>query len=105
MTGTMPVVAELFDGGAIDVGHAAHVAQVDHFAVFPLQLNALAGQYVGGVEVERLGLAADFDDLLGELLVDLAGQHALDDLQRGVVGVAASLDEPRLRARPRPWRG
>ena len=38
------------------------------------------------------------DDLVGKLLVHFAGQHALDDLQRGVVGIAASLDEVWLEA-------
>ena len=35
-------------------------------------------------------------DPAGELLVDFAGQHPLDDLQRGVVGIAAALDETGL---------
>jgi len=33
---------------------------------------------------------------MGEILVDFAGQHALDDGQRIGVGVAAPLNEPRL---------
>ena len=53
-------VAEVFDGGAIDVGDAADVAQVDRFAVFAVELDALAEEHVGGVEVQRLGPAAEF---------------------------------------------
>ena len=81
-----------------DPGDAAHVAQVDPLAIFAFQVDALAEEHVGGVEVQRLGLAAEIDDLVGQLLVHFAGQHVLDDLQRGVVGIAASLDEVRLEA-------
>ena len=47
---------------------------------------------------ERRRAPAKLFDPLGDVLVRLIGQHALDDLERGVVRVAASLDEARLEA-------
>ena len=105
MTGTMPACAELFDRGPIDAGHRAHVAQVDRLAVVVGQRDPLAEQDVGGAEVQRPGPAAELVDAVGEILVDFAGQHPLDDGQRGVVGVAAALDEAAAAGRPRPWPG
>ena len=48
-------------------------------------------------------LAAEFDDPLGKILVDFAGQHLLDDVERVGVGIAAALDELGFAIRPRPW--
>ena len=47
-------------------------------------------------EVERHRPAAELLDLRGDRFVDLAGQHALDDLQRRIIRVPPALDEPRL---------
>ena len=72
------------------------MAQVDRLAVGTIERQAFAKEHVGRAEVQRLGLAAVVLDLPGESLIDFAGQDPLDDGQRGVVGVAASLDEARL---------
>ena len=63
--------------------------------------------------VQARGAAAELVDVPHDVGVDLLGQHAGDDLERGVVGVAPALDEARRRgpafsiatviALPPPW--
>ena len=49
-------------------------------------------------EVERRGTAAELLDAVGDSFVGFVGQHALDDFERGVVGIAAALDKARREA-------
>ena len=106
ITGTMPCVAELLDGVADRRGSRADVAQVDRLAAVAVEAGSArrtARCWCGSSAAWPGRRASSICG--GEVLVDLAGQDPLDDLQGGVVGVAAALDEPGLPARPRPWPG
>ena len=93
--GDLAGVAEVFDRGAVDAGDTADVAEVDLAAGVIFQCGLLAEQDVGRAEVERHGAAAEIFDLFGDLLAGFVGQNFLDDFERGVVGIAAALDESR----------
>ena len=106
MTGTMPTSQSRLIDLAVGRRDRADVAQVDRLRPFVArQRQPLAEQHVRGAEVQRLGLAAEFLDVLGESFVGFVGQHPLDDVQRGVVGIAAALDEAAAAGRPRPSPG
>src|SRR5207247_7526130 len=76
-------VAEVVDRRAVYAGHFAHVAQVDRstiaFGRIALQYEALAEEYVGGLEIERRGPATQLFDAVGDSVVVIVGQHLLDD--------------------------
>ena len=84
----------------IDRVTRADVAQVDRLAVAAVQAIRSPNSTLVVRKFSGWALPPRSLDLPGEPLVDLAGQHPLDDRQRGVVGVAAALDEARLQARP-----
>ena len=84
---------------SIHARDTADQAQVEGRAVFAPQLQPLAEQHVGRLEIQVLRRAAQFFDPACERLVRFLGQHAFDDLARRRVGKPPPLQEPRLDSR------
>ncbi len=103
MTGTTRPAQKSSISAAVHARHLADAAEVDR-----LDRRRRAAADVRRTGLERAGVqadgpAAEAANLGDDAGVDLVQQHADDDVQGGVVGVAAALDLARLQAGRRPW--
>ena len=100
------LLAQALDRGSVHPGHRADVAQVDRLAVRrPASSSRSPNSTLVVRKFSGRAWPPSSSIRCGQPLVDLVGQHPLDDRQRGVVGVAAALDEARLEPGRRPWPG
>ena len=94
----LPGVGEVVDREPVDPRDLAHVAEIERLAIRAFERELLPEEDVGREEVERHGAAAVFLDLRREVVVEFGGKHLLDDVERGLIGVATALYESRLDA-------
>ena len=79
----------------IDLRRIADESQIDRLAALD-HLHAVGGHQAGILAAEAQRIAARLGHRLDDLLVDLAGQHHLDDFDGGTVGDAQPVDEAAL---------
>src|SRR5204863_5169808 len=80
----------------VDGDDFADAAEIDRRPIRAGQSRPLADQDILRAEVEGDGAAAESTDLFDERFADIVGQHAGDDFEGTVVGIAPALDKLRL---------